>query len=411
MFAAHVKKTDNFLPAKPSPLVAACAGALMPLALRHRLVSRIEIGDDDISRLQALQGERVVLAPNHPTNTDPALLFTLSHRTGIPFHYLCCREAFDGWHGWWGYFIQRLGAYSVVRGTIDRDSFRYSREVIARPASKLVIFPEGEVYSQNDSLLPFQIGAVQLAAWGQEEARKTEPEARVFLLPIALRYRFAGDVQEELKRKLARLEDKLKLSVAPGDSIYARMRRIAIEVLSAVEREYSLPTPSAPTAEEDLTPRFMAAKEAALARAVQLLEMEEMPKGTVPERMRVLLHRTEQELHAQPDESAPDTVARQRQQRMQLAWRNLERLANWIAVYDGYAAQNPSPERVAEVIYRLEKDVLGHATYAGPRIATVKVGEPMPLPDKLSRRELPEWTMKLEDAVREMQGTAVGSRE
>ena len=180
------------------------------------------------------------------------------------------------------------------------------------------------------------------------------------------------------------------------------MRRVAIEVLAAVEREYTLPSPSAPLASDDLTPRFMAAKEAALERAVQLLEMEEMPKGTVPERMRALLYRAEQELHSPPGESVPATVARQHHQRIQLAWRNLERLANWIAVYDGYAAKNPTPERVAEVIYRLEKDVLGEATYAGPRIATVKVGRPIPLPDKLSRRDLPEWTMGLEEAVREM---------
>lgn len=402
MLTAHVKKADEFIPARPSSLVAACAGALLPLGLRQRLVAQVEIAEEDVARLQALRHERVVLTPNHPTNTDPALLFALSRRAGMPFHYLCCREAFDGWHGWWGYFIQRLGAYSVVRGTIDRDSFRYSRQVIARPASKLVIFPEGEVYSQNDSLLPFQTGAIQLAAWGQEEARKTEPGAQVFLLPIALRYRFAGDVQEELLRKLSLLESKLKLKTHPGATPYTRMRRIAIEVLAAVEHEYALPSPSTPLASDDLTPRFRAAKEAALERAVQLLEMSEMPRGTVPERMRALLYRAEQELHSPPGEDVPATVARQHHQRIQLAWRNLERLANWIAVYDGYAAKNPTNERIAEVIYRLEKDVLGQATYAGPRIATVKVGQPLPLPEKLSRRNLPEWTMELENAVKGM---------
>ena len=50
-------------------------------------------------------------------------------------------------------------------------------------------------------------------------------------------------------------------------------------------------------------------------------------------------------------------------------------------------AQDPSPERIAEVLFRLENDVLGTATYAGPRIATVKVGDPIELPEKLTRRE------------------------
>jgi len=86
----------------------------------------------------------------------------------------------------------------VVRGTIDRESFRYTRSLLAKPKTKLVIFPEGEVYSQNETLLPFQTGAIQLAMWGQEEARKSEPGAKVLLLPCAIRYRFVGDVQPAL---------------------------------------------------------------------------------------------------------------------------------------------------------------------------------------------------------------------
>jgi 1-acyl-sn-glycerol-3-phosphate acyltransferase len=401
MIAAHLQKSPDFLPAHPSPLAAFVAGVLLPMALKQRQVSRVEIADADITRLQSLKDERVVLTPNHPTNTDPALVFALSRRAGIPFHYLCCREAFDGWNGWWGFFIQRLGAYSVVRGTVDRESFRYTRQILSQPKSKLVIFPEGEVYSQNDSLLPFQVGAVQLALWGREEARKTEPNAQVLLLPIALRYRFESDVTGELSFKLSRLEKKLKLPHQPNADLYARMRQVAVAVLSGVEREYSLPE-SSNDATAGLTPRFMAAKNAALTRAANLLEVGELPKGSTPEQMRVLLHRAEQELHAPEDGSTPGAISEQRRARFQLAWRDLERLANWIAIYDGYAAQNPSLERIAEVIFRLENDVLGKATHAGNRIATVKAGEPLSLPENGSRAEMTEWTQKLETAVAQL---------
>jgi len=405
MLAGNLSRTEEFRPARASALVSACAGVLLPEALRHRRVERVEISDEDIARLKSLENERVVITPNHPTNTDPALIFQLSRRAGIPFNYLCCREAFDGWNGYWGWLIQRLGAYSVVRGTIDRESFRYTRALLAKPKSKLVIFPEGEVYSQNDSLLPFQVGAIQLALWGQEEARANknggEPNARVLLLPIALRYRFEGDVRPELSRKLSRMESKLKLPLLPHNDLYVRMRRVAVSVLASVEEEYSLDEKDAEELSDvaDLTPRFMAAKEASLARAASLLDVREMPKGTMPERMRVLLHRAEAELHEAERESTPVAIATQRRERILLAWRDLERLANWIAVYDGYAAQNPSPERIAEVIFRLENDVCGNATYAGPRIATVKVGEPIELPEKIARAEMPQWTQKLENAV------------
>ena len=401
MIAGNLARVKEFLPARISPVVTSCARVLLSEALRQRRVERVEISGEDIARLKKLENERVVITPNHPTNTDPALVFELSRRAGIPFHYLCCREAFDGWHGYWGWVIQRLGAYSVVRGTIDRESFRYTRELLAKPKSKLVIFPEGEVYSQNDSLLPFQVGAIQLALWGQEEARETDKNARVLLLPIALRYRFAGDVKAELSRKLSRMESKLKLPLLPHNDLYVRMRRVAVSVLSAVEEEYSLDEKGAEKLSDvvDLTPRFMAAKEASLARAASLLDVREMPKGSMPERMRVLLHRAEAELHEAQSESTPVAIATQRRERILLAWRDLERLANWIAVYDGYAAQTPSPERIAEVIFRLENDVCGTATYAGPRIATVKVGEPIELPEKIARNEMPQWTQKLESAV------------
>jgi 1-acyl-sn-glycerol-3-phosphate acyltransferase len=389
---------DNFRPARPSRFFTGIVWRVLPFALRQRQVLRVEIGDEDIKCLQALENERVILTPNHPTNTDPALLLELSHRARMPFYYLSCREAFDGWSGLWGVLIQWLGAYSVVRGTVDRESFRYTRELLARPKTKLVLFPEGEVYSQNDSLLPFQVGAIQLALWGQEEARKSEPKARVLLLPIALRYRFAEDVRAELDRKLACLEKKLQLPSARDlqlENLHARMRAIAVKVLAEVEREYSL----SPQEGADLTPRFLAAKEAALQRAANLLD-EKMPRGEVPERMRVLLHRAESELHElQENPRAYDGQAHDKN-RVLAAWRDLERLANWVAIYDGYASQKLSAERLAEVIFRLENDVLGKASHAGTRIATVRVGAPLELPDEIARRELPIWTDRLEEAVR-----------
>jgi hypothetical protein len=110
----------------------------------------------------------------------------------------------------------------------------------------------------------------------------------------------------------------------------------------------------------------------------------------------------EQELHDEPDDESEGISAalmQQRAERARLAWRDLQRLANWVAVYDGYVKQDPQPERIAEVVYRLEAEVLGRATVAGRRIATLRVGEPLTLPEKLERRELSAWTLQLENAV------------
>ncbi len=392
-------KATPFRPAIDSPRTRVLVNLLSRPALRTaRGVQRVEIAGGDLKRLQSLRGERVVLTPNHPTNTDPALMLELSRRAGMPFHYLCCREAFDKWGGLWGGLIQRIGAYSVVRGTADRSSFAFTKEVLAKPGAKLVLFPEGEVYSQNDSLLPFQTGAVQLALWGRDAARKTEPNAQVYLLPCALRYRFLRDVTPVLHDKLADLEDHLKLSDGPSE-LYPRMRRVALRVFEEVEREYGLhPAPG-----DDVSPRLQAAKEAALSRAAQLFGLE-MPRGTLPERMRALLHEVESAMHDLKSENAAPNAENgeafhEKAQNTRLAWRDLQRLANWIAVYDGYAKKSPTPEHIAEVLYRLEIEIFGHATHAGLRIAKVRVGHPIALPETASRRDLPALTLQLEQSV------------
>ena len=388
MSGKPTKSKENFRAAIDSPRTYALASLVSRSVLRAaRGVQRVEIAGGDLKRLRALRNERLVLTPNHPTNTDPALMFELSRRAQMPFHYLCCREAFDHWNGLWGALIQRMGAYSVVRGTADRASFAYTREVLARPGAKLVLFPEGEVYSQNDSLLPFQTGAIQLALWGRDAARKHEPGAQVSLLPCALRYRFLRDVKPVLHQKLARLEEHLEMPPGPSD-LYARMRRVAIRVFENVEREYDLkPAPG-----DDLTPRLEAAKEAALLRATELFGT--LPsRGTLPERMRALLHEVEEAMH-EPETDTPEHAHRTR-----LAWRDLQRLANWLAIYDGYAGKAPTPEHIAEVIYRVEVEVFGEATYAGVRVARVRIGEPIPLPETVARRDLPALTLQLEQAV------------
>lgn len=412
------KTTEDFRPAIPSRWALRLVRAILPLAMRRRAIVRIDISAHDINRLRALRRERVVLTPNHPTNNDPAIVFELSRRARMPFHYLCCREAFDDWGGAWGKLIQRIGAYSVVRGTIDRESFRYTRGLLARPGAKLVIFPEGEVYSQNDSLLPFQTGAIQLAAWGREEARKTEPNAQVWLLPCAVKYRFTQDVRPALRDKLSRLEKHLELKSSASD-IYSRMRRVSLKVLQQVEREYGLNWEEIHQGESDeahdLSPRFDAAKNAGLERAAQLLEVD-VPRGTLPEKMRVLLHAAEVEMHSldgpqksgeKPDSEAAPLLLRpllqmERAERVRRAWKDLRRLSNWIAVYDGYVRLHPSTEHIAEVIQRLEVEVFGKSEVAGPRIATLRLGEPIPLPEEINRKALPALTLQLEQAVGEL---------
>ena len=157
-----------------------------------------------------------------------------------------------------------------------------------------MIFPEGEMHSQNDTLLPFHAGVVQLAFWALEDLRKAgDPAASVSLLPVALRYFFTQDMTAAIDESLARLERAVRPpdaahEAAPAEP-YARMRRVGVRMLEVMEAEYGLKTKPA-EGEADLTPRLHALKSLLLDRAAGLIGVPLPPDATLPERMRLLIN-------------------------------------------------------------------------------------------------------------------------
>lgn len=399
---------DDFIAARPSPVVRGVCKVSLPIVLSRLLgIVGVDYDAPDLERVRSLAPHRVLFTPNHPTNLEPALLFHLSCVVGQPFLFLATREAFDACWGLWGQISRRLGAFSVVRGTADRASFRATREQLARPATKMVIFPEGEVYSQNDSLLPFHSGVFQLAYWALEDMRKAGDDGPLYVLPVALKYRFTRDMTGELAAALARLERFNGLTPDPAEDLYRRLRRVCMAMLRSVEREYRLPSPKEDDIDANLTPRIDAAKEAILHRVATAAGVA-LPRGeTLPERMRALIHAIETVTREEPNEPTPydrELRAQKRERALPLL-RDLERLANYIALYDGYVRENPTPERVADTLQRLERESFGHSRLRGPRRCRVRIGEPIDLGARYAayqedrRAEVARTTAEVEASV------------
>ena len=377
---------EDFIAARPSPAVQGFFRATLPFVLPRLGVVGVDYDPAELDILHRLRGERVLLTPNHPTNTEPALLFHLSCAVRQPFLYLACREAFEPLGGLWGEVIRRVGAFSVVRGTADRASFRATRELLAIPAAKVVIFPEGEVYSQNDSLLPFHSGVFQLAFWALEDLHKAgQTDASLFVVPVGIKYRFTRDMWTEIDASLARLERFTGVPDGRNNDRYQRLRAVGSAMLVSLEREYRLPPPKGEQSLADLTLRLDAIKEAILLRVAAAAGVA-LPKGeTLPERMRALIHVVETVTQDEPlSATTPyDTLLRRQQRdRARPLLRDLRRLANWIAVHDGYVAADPTPERMADTLTRLERECFGEAKLGGPRRCRVRLGEPLDLKDR-----------------------------
>ena len=386
--------------------------AVLPWALRRFCqVEAVDIPPTDAARLQSLRGERLLIAPNHPTDRDPALLFALARAADAPFHYLACRETFDGFGGLWGRIIQRLGAYSVLRGTADRESFRATRALLSAPAGKVVIFPEGETYSQNDTLLPFHGGVAQLAFWALEDCRKAgDSAADVALLPVGLRYRFAQDMTAAIENSLTELERELGLAGAAQVETYPRLRRVGITILEALEAEYGMKRRDAANG-DDLTPRINALKTLLLDRCAGLIGASHPPDMTLPDRMRALMNSVYAVTHEEPAEARSpyrERLHRQQAARVAPLLRDLNRVANWIAAQDNYVRAQPTPERMADNLRRLEVEVFGRAKLRGRQRAILRVGEPISLAARYDayrsdrRGTVAKVTDELEQAVQRL---------
>lgn len=355
------------------------AETFLPAALRSRGVVEVNLDPASEARLVGLRGESVLICPNHPSNTEPAVLFELARRARLDWHYVCTREAFEYSWGIWGWLLQRWGAYSIERAALDRPSFQMTRSILARPGGQIVIFPEGEVNSQNDTLLPFQDGVLQLGFWGQEDLRKTHANGRVLVVPVALRYRYLQDMTKEIEHSLEAMERLCGLPKVE-DNPYGRMRRLGTHIVSTCERHYGI----AQIEGTPLNDRIEALKRVLLERAAAGAGVR-LNSAEMPEQMRALINHVHR---VTAEESAPKTGYDMRlwdESRVLVRQTlfQLKRLSNWIAVHDNYVAAEPTQERAIHTLRRMETEVFGRPTLSGPMACDVSVGEPVDLSQQL----------------------------
>lgn len=195
MTPAKVLKSDprsrpkpfTFRPPKPNRIVIWMTKWFIRGMIRRKLkVVQVDIPDEDLERLRAMQGKRCLLTPSHSGGFEPHILLYLSKLLNDHYYYVAAMEAFEvspiiGW------LMQRLGAYSIIRGVPDRPSLQTSLRILEEGDRWLVIFPEGQTVWQNSMVIPFQEGVFQLAFKGFEKAARKDAEASLFCVPIASR--------------------------------------------------------------------------------------------------------------------------------------------------------------------------------------------------------------------------------
>ena len=156
----------------------------------------------------------LVLASNHADETDFKACLELSRRCNRRFLYMMNQEAFDEGYGIAGWWLQRLGAFSVERGGQNDQAKRYAIEVLKRAEEILVIFPEGEIYYLNDLVQPFKSGVVDLGMQAVIESRLTQPDWTAYLVPMAIKYRYRRPIRPILERRTRLMEQRLSQRIS-----------------------------------------------------------------------------------------------------------------------------------------------------------------------------------------------------
>ena len=380
--------SPQFYPPKLNPVFTRLVQSISYIGAYYAYQMELVVNAEDIAKIKAIEDKRIVYLPNHPTLDDGVVLFMLSARLGQLFHYIVAKEAFKGLMG---KFLQSIGAYSIKRGLGDRASISQTLELLQQPKSRMVIFPEGGCSYQNDTVMPFRSGAIQLPFRAMSQLVKKKGDIPdLYLVPVSLKYRYTKQMNWVIEKSLSQLEEALNIQVNTRE-FYPRLRSIAEQILINIEREYGVETKS--ITKEDWNQRIEQLKDRVLHQCEQKLKLT--PKEHIPARERVY------KIQSIIDSTGKE-LTKEEEQIYQALYRSAFRLLNFDAIYDGYVAEKPTPERFLDTLTTLEREVfkIEHPSIKGRRQARISLGEPINLKDYFSAYQEDKTTIVDSLAVR-----------
>ncbi|MCA9203743.1 MAG: 1-acyl-sn-glycerol-3-phosphate acyltransferase [Pirellulaceae bacterium] len=310
---------------------------------------------------ESLRAERgILLAPNHCRNGDPIVMGWLSKEAG------CHVYAMASWHlynqgRFKAWAIQKMGGFSVNREGIDRQAINTAVQILETAERPLVVFPEGAVTRTNDRLHSLLEGVAFIARTGAKKRAARVDGGKVVVHPVALKYRFQGDIRKAVDDVLTDIEHRFTWRPQRERPLLERINRLGRALLCLKELQYFGETQTGRM--EDRMLRL-------IDRLLSPLEEEWLGRsqtgGVVPRvkalRMRIL------------PEIVAGTISEQERERR---WRQLEDiyLAQQVSCYPPDYLTLPSVDRVLETVERLEEDLTDRCRVHGRLKVIIDVGE------------------------------------
>lgn len=357
----------TFIPPRFSRFWHGLVRCFLPRHLRKEYgIAAVECHGVETLRASLAAGHGVMIASNHCRPCDPMVLDFLAAEARRPFHVIA------SWHVFMAgklprFLLPRMGAFSVYREGMDRESLKCAIQTVAGGRHPLVIFPEGIITRGNDRLVNFMEGTEFLA----RAAARERKQGKVVVHPVFIRYFFEGNLRETLLPVVAEIEARLAWRPQDGLPLDARIEKIGAALLGLKETEHlGGPQP-----------------------------------GSIGERLQRLIDRLLAPLEDRWCAGRHDGDAMGRVKRLRAAilpalvagdLTDSERSGRWRGLADLYLVQQlhcypagytggATPERLLETVERYEEDLTDRARAHFPIRAIITVGDAIEVPASKER--------------------------
>ena len=363
---------SRFYPSKPQlwSIIPYGIYTAIDLALRCRLI----FSPETLQRLKNIpRGSGLILVSNHADEMDIRVYMEFARQAGKRFQFMVNAEAFEEMSGFAGFWMTRVGCFSVERGASDSKAREHALATIQRAKEALVMFPEGEIYYLSDQVQDFKTGAVRLGFEALEMMRKVNPKASVYILPVSLKYRYEEPVGLAIKRRLKELEDQFQIKPRTT-KIQERLQALVQQVIerhSMQDKAKSLATHWAKWGED-----IRAWRASVLTKLEKkYVQIWTRPSQQLMDRANRLAAEIRDRMQAEPKPEG------ERLAELRKDFETLKRTVWFAGWAPQYHMENPSAERLAEGIMKLEREILGvtRPPAMGRRSVLIQAGEPVAL--------------------------------
>lgn len=368
--------------------------AIFKRFLRRYLRKTHGIVQDECRGIERLRqsldaGHGVILAANHCRPSDPMAMGLVTIEAEMLLYSMASWHVFK--QDWLTTFMaRRLGAFSVYREGMDRAALSFAIKALEEASRPVAIYPEGSISRTNDYVADLMPGIAFVARAAARKRAKQSPAGKVVIHPVALKYKFLGDVNEALPPVLEEIETRFSWQPQRHLPLVARIAKVGRALLSLKEVEH-----------------FGSSQPGSVYGRIDRLIQHLL--GPLENEWQVIKPAEDTVIRAKDLRQAifPDLVGgtiseKERERR----WRQLAiiYLAQQLSLYrHDYVRPDSPPERLLETVERFEEDVTDVTRIYGPLKLVIEVGEPIEVsPNRVRNADVDPLLLELRERLQSM---------